>query len=99
VPKHLPEEIVAHLADIGAVAAQRGEPGHRVARRPARGLDCRSHHRVERLGPGRVDQGHRPFDERFPVEKPVIGVGDHIDDGIADADDIMAVLRHLGAMT
>ena len=31
VPKHLAEEVVAHLTDISAAAAQRRDPGHRVA--------------------------------------------------------------------
>ena len=42
----LAEEVVAHLADIGADAAERGKAGHRVARRPARALDRRPHHRI-----------------------------------------------------
>src|SRR6516165_73170 len=61
-----PEEVLAHLADIGTRPAKRGEARHRVADRSARDLDRRPHHLVERLGPWRVDQGHCPLDERFP---------------------------------
>ena len=90
----LAEKIVANLADIGPAAAERGDAGHRVADRAARDLDRRPHHPIERLGARRVDQGHRPLDQPFAFEKRLVGMGDHIDDGIADADDIEARLGH-----
>ena len=91
----LPQEVVAHLADIGAGAAERGEAGHRVADRAARDLDRRPHHLVERLGARRVDQGHRPLDERLTREKRLFGMGDHVDNRIADADDVETGLGHV----
>ena len=94
----IPEKIVAHLADIGAGAAERGKAGHRVARRPARALDRRPHHRIERLGARGVDQRHRPFDERLFRQKCVIGMGDDVDNGIADADDVNSGLGHMPAI-
>jgi len=90
----LPEEVVAHLADIGTRAAERGEARHRITDRAARNLDCRPHDLIERLGPWRVDQGHRSLDEPFASEKLLIGMGDHVDDGIADADNVEVGLGH-----
>ena len=94
----LAEEVVAYLADIGTPPAKRGEAGHGVAHRSARDLDRRPHQRVERLGPLGIDQGHRPLDERLACEKRVVSAGDHVDNGIADADDIDIGLGHALAM-
>src|SRR5205823_2244494 len=49
----------------------------------------------ERLGSGGIDQGHRPLDEPLFCKKRLLGVGDDIDNSIADAEDIEAGLRHL----
>src|SRR5215472_14856841 len=95
VPKYLAEKVVVHLPDICSGAAERGDPRHRVAGRPARRLDRRPHHLVERICPVRVYEGHRPLYQPLPDEKPVFGMGDHIDNRIADADDIDTGLRHL----
>ena len=94
VAEHPAQQIVAHLADIGAVAAERGDPGHRVAGRPARGLDRRPHDPIERLGAFGVDQGHRPLDQRLLLEERLVGMGDHVDNGIADADDVDGGFAH-----
>ncbi len=50
--------------------------------------------RVERVGARRVDQRHRPLGEAMRREEGVVGVGEHVDDGIADADDIEGGCRH-----
>ena len=69
-------------------------PGHRVAGRPARGLDRRPHDPVERLGAFGVDQGHRPLDQRLLLEECLVGMGDHVDNGVADADDVDGGFTH-----
>ncbi len=61
VAENLAEEVVAHLADIAALAAERGDPGHRVAGGAAGTFDGRPHFAVERLGALGVDQRHRAF--------------------------------------
>ena len=99
VAEYLAQQIVAHLADIGAPAAERGDPGHRVAGRSARSLDRRPHDPIERLGPFGVDQGHGPLDQRLLCEKRLVGAGDHIDNRIADAEDIDRSLGHARAET
>ena len=99
VPEDLPEKVVAHLANISALAAERGDAGHGIPCRSARSLDRRPHHPVERLGPRRIDQGHCPLDEHLLREERVLGMGNHVDNGIADADDIDAGLRHFMVMT
>ncbi len=88
VAKHLAQQIVAHLADIAAAAAERGDPGHGVAGRAARALDRRPHLPIERFGALGIDQGHRARGEVLLGEKPLVGMRDHVDDRIADADDI-----------
>src|SRR5205085_6634722 len=50
VAEYLAEEVVAQLADIAALAAERGDAGHRVAGRTARAFDRRAHLGVERIG-------------------------------------------------
>ncbi len=95
----LSQQIVAHLADKGAAAAERGEASHRVGGRPARRLDRRPHPPVERLGALGVNQGHRPLDQPLFRQKVLLGMGDHIDDRIADADNIDRSSFHLRLRT
>ena len=45
---------------------------------------------VQVHGPLGVDQRHRALDELVLVEERVVGVGDHVDEGVADADDVVA---------
>src|SRR5262249_14971243 len=94
-----PEQVVVHLADIGARAAERGDPGHRIAGRSARRLDRRAHHMVKRVSPVRVDQGHRPFDEPLLSEEILLGMSDHIDDGVANADNVESGRCHFPIAT
>ncbi len=57
----------------------------------------RPHPGVERIGPRVIDQRHRALGEAFGFEKPLVGMRDHIDDGVADADDIDGGRIHLTA--
>jgi hypothetical protein len=44
--------------------------------------------------PPDVDQRHRPFDERLAFKERLVGMGDDIDDRIADAEDIEGSVVH-----
>ena len=70
-------------------------PGHRVAGRPARRLDRRPHHPIKRIGALGIDQRHRSLDQRLFLQKRFIGTRDHIDNRIANTDNINTSLRHL----
>jgi hypothetical protein len=82
--EHLAELVVAHLADIGALAAERGDPGDRVAARAAGHLDAGSHRGVELLRPRLVDQHHAALGQLVRGQEGVIGMGNDVDDGVAD---------------
>ena len=90
VPEHLAELVVADLADVRRPPAEAGDAAHRVGRRPAAHLDRRAERAVELEGPLGVDQRHRALDELVLVEERVVGVGDHVDERVADADDVVA---------
>jgi len=88
------ELVVADLADEGAAAAERGQRGDGVGRGAPGYLDRRAHPAVE---PGRrlgIDQRHGAAVEPKLLDDRVVGMGDDVDDGIADAYDIMVDRRH-----
>src|SRR5690606_11340604 len=41
-----------------------------------------------------VDEGHSAFLHAVPDQKVVLGPGDHVDDGVADAENVVSCLRH-----
>ena len=88
VAEDLAELVAVDLADVGPPAAQRRDAGHGVAGGTARHLDARTHAAVQLLGAGGVDQRHRPLLDPVGREKGVVGMGDHVDDGVADAGDV-----------
>ena len=90
VAEHLAELVVADLADVGGPAAEAGDAAHRVGRRAAAHLDRRPERPVQVDGPVGVDQRHRALDELVLAEERVVGVGDDVDEGVADADDVVA---------
>ena len=86
--------VVAHLADEAGRAAEGRNAGHGVGRRPARGLRSRAHGRVELDGAFVVDERHGATRQTELLDEIVLFGADHVDDGIADADDV--VLFHAG---
>ena len=88
VPEHLAEIIVAHLADIGAASAERGESGHRIAARPAGTFRRRPHLGIEEIGPIRTDQHHATLVQRVFGKKGVIGLHHDIDERVADTEEV-----------
>ena len=88
------ELVVGDLADEGALAAERGDAGRGVAGAAAGGFDRRPHEAVEALGLRRLDQAHRALDEPLADQEVVLDAGEHVDNGVADAEDVEAGLRH-----
>jgi hypothetical protein len=97
VPEHRTQLVVAYLADIAGLAAQRGDAGGGIGGRAAGDLDARPHRRIEQLRLLGVDQRHRPLGEAIALEKIVIGFREHIDDRIANAHDVVIGLSHEGS--
>ena len=96
VAEHAAELVVADLADIGALAAQRGDAGHGVAGGTARHLDPRTHPAVQLFRPVGIDQGHGAFFQAVGFNERIVGMGDHVDDGVADTDNVEGGLGHAG---
>ena len=82
------EPIVPHLADIGAAAAQGRDPGDGVGDRTARHLDAGPHLAIERFGARRIDERRGALDQALRRKKTVIGAGQHVDHGVADAEHV-----------
>jgi hypothetical protein len=92
--EHPAQRIIGHLADEGRAGAEGRQTGDRVGRRSARDLDRRSHCRIEPFGLGLVDKAHRALDKPLADQEIVLGTGQDIDNGVADADDIKSRFRH-----
>ena len=82
------ELIGLHLAEIGGLAAEGGNAGGGVAGRAAGDFDGLAHVGIERFGARLVDQVHRALDQPMPADEAVLDPRDHVDDGIADAQDV-----------
>ena len=94
MPIEFAELIERDLANEAGAAAESRDPRSGVACRSAAHLMGRPHVRVKPLGLVSIDQPHRAFDQPFRREEVVAGIGDHVDDGIADAQDIEARIGH-----
>ena len=86
--------VVAHLADEARAAAQRGDADHGVGGRTAGNLHAGAHVAIDRPGARLVDERHAALRHGVPVEKGFLGTGDHVDDGIAEADHIELLGGH-----
>ncbi len=91
---NLAELIVGDLADEAGAQAERGETGRGIARRAAADFACGAHQSVKPHRLGFVDQPHRALVERLGGDEGVVGDGDDIDDGIADAQHVEAGVGH-----
>jgi hypothetical protein len=88
--------VVAELADEPGFQAQRSQPRDRVGGGAAARLPGRSHRLVEARRLGFVDQLHRALVHAVRGEEGVVGVGDDIDDRIADGEHVEAAVGHSG---
>ena len=85
----LAQLIVGDLSDERAFVAECCEPCQRVCRRTARNLARRTHGRIKLHSPCPVDQLHPALGQALTGEKIFTAIGEHIDNGIADRDDVM----------
>src|SRR4030095_4586355 len=83
-----------HLADIGSLPPEHGDAGNGVPRRAARRLLARSHDAVQLLGHLGVDQIHRALWQLVRSEQGVVGLGYHVDNGVADRSHIELGVVH-----
>src|SRR5262249_43834112 len=65
------------------------EAGHRVCRRAARTFRARPHCRVQRVGLRLVDERHGALRELLLFQESVVGAGNDVDNGVADADNVV----------
>ncbi len=86
--------IVADLADIGALAAEAGQPRDRVRRRAAGDFHRRTHRVVEFARALRVDQHHGALGQAHARQELFLAVGEDIDNRVADAADVNVLVRH-----
>ena len=90
VAEHLAQLIVLHLADIGRAGAERGQRRHAVGAGAARHLDRRPDARVEPRHARAIDQRHGALGQIEPLELPLVGLDDHVDDRVAEPDHVVA---------
>ena len=92
------ELVVGDLADEGGAAAEGGHARRGIAGAAARGLDRRAHERrraapIPLARPG----AWTPLISFCADEEVLLGRGDDVDDGVADAEHVEAGFCHLGS--
>ena len=90
----LAELVAGDLADEGGSAPERGDAGGGIAGAASRRLDRRGHLAVEPLRLLIVDQAHRALHQRVPDKEVLLGTGDHVDNGVADSEDVETGFGH-----
>ena len=88
VGKDAAQLVVAHAANEASTAAELGDGRHGVGHRAARGFNARAHGAIEGLGLLLINQGHGALGEPLAFEESVVALGEHINDGVANANDI-----------
>ena len=88
--KDAAELVRGDLADEGAFGAEGGEPGDGIGGRAAGALDRGAHGLVQPVGLARGDQAHEALVEIVLGQERVVAAGDDVDNGIADADHVVA---------
>ena len=91
------ELVVLDLADEGGAAAEAGDADDGVGRRAAGAFHRRPHGLIDLLGARLVDQRHGALVHAVRDQEIVLGAGDHVDDGVADAEHVVAgaAMRYL----
>ncbi len=88
------EGVGLHLADKGAGAAKRGHADERVGRRSAGDRRGLAHRAGEGFRRPFLRQGHRTLGQAMGGDERVGRLGDDVDDGIAQAENVVAALGH-----
>jgi hypothetical protein len=82
--------VVLDLADEGGAGAESGDADNGIGGRTAGNLDRRTHGVIDLRGARLVDQRHAALAHVVRDEKCVIGAGDDVDNGIAEAENVVA---------
>jgi hypothetical protein len=82
------ERVVADLSDECDLRAERGGSGDGVGPSAAGDLHARTDGYVQCIGPLGVDQRHAALGKSVAEDHLVGGVGDHVDDRVADPEDV-----------
>ena len=86
--KNAPQLIVFNASDEAGSASQLGDSHHRVGDRSTGGLQPRATGCVQGFCLLFINERHAAFLQAVLRQKRVVGLNKHINDGIADADDI-----------
>ena len=84
------EFVVLDLADEGGAAAEARHADDGIGGRAARAFHRRPHRLIDLLGARLVDQRHGALVHALRHQEIVLGAGDHVDDGVADAEHVVA---------
>ena len=85
VGKHITHRILPNFADKGGFSAQRCDTDGGIGRRATRNDRGRTHRAIKPLGFHLINQAHRAFGEMVGDEKIIFRMGQHINNGIANA--------------
>jgi hypothetical protein len=88
------EPVLLHLAHERRPRPETRHPHDGVGGRAARDFNRRAHGVVDRGRPGLVDQRHGALAHAMPDQEVVLGARDHVDNGIANADNVGAKRVH-----
>ena len=84
-----------HLAEIGSLAAEGGDTRRGISRRAAGDFNGRAHAGIKCFGARLIDQVHRALDQAVFLHKGVIHLGNHINNGIANCQNINPSLHDI----
>ena len=88
------ELVVLDLADEGGTRTERGDADDGVGRRAAGAFGRRPHRLVDCGGARLVDQRHGALVHALRHQEIVLGAGDDVDNGVADAEHVVAGSGH-----
>ena len=86
--KDAPKLVVLDPADEGGAQTESRHPHHGIGGRAAGHLHRRTHRIVDARRPRFIDQLHGSFAHIVSDEEILVGARDHIDNGVADAEDV-----------
>ena len=95
--EYLSQLVVGKLPDETGAESERRQPRDGIGRRSSAQLPRRAHRLVQPRRLGFVDQPHRSLRRALGGDELVAGVGNHVDDGIADREHVEAVCGHSGS--
>ena len=98
VGENRPQLVIAHPADEGRLAAQLGNAGQGVGGGTTGGFQSRAQAGVKPFGRNLIDQGHGALAQAMFLKEAVVGLDQHVHDGVADADHIKIPVKRQQAV-